>query len=345
MSSHDRGAPRGRDDGGRPPEDSAGHGSGSRDADVDWTIVAAVDGLGALPDAELDRLDMAEVARLESAAGALFAAVELDGRARGAARPPRGMLDRLNRAADLYVASHLSQNGAGGSMDRALGVSDAATHRSQADSANGVQGRHGEETTRRASSPSEFGRRSDVVHGESEADRGGDGSGFGALAAFAGWAAAAALLVGLLFSMDRVAQLKEGAVSMAPDEELARLELVAPDVQTLSWLPLGGASAPKGSVVWSNERNQGFMRIQGLPVNDPSLKQYQLWIFRGTDPGAEPHPVDGGVFDVASTGEVIIPIDAKIRVGEAGTFAVTVEKPGGVVVSKREQIVLLAQRA
>ncbi len=55
--------------------------------------------------------------------------------------------------------------------------------------------------------------------------------------------------------------------------------------------------------------------------------------------------MDGGVFNVAGTGEVVIPIDAKLQVGRAGTFAVTVEKPGGVVVSGREQIVALAQRA
>jgi hypothetical protein len=41
--------------------------------------------------------------------------------------------------------------------------------------------------------------------------------------------------------------------------------------------------------------------------------------------------------------EVIVPIDAKVAVGEACLFAITVEKPGGVVVSERERIVLLAQ--
>lgn len=332
MSSQDRNASPGDDQGGKP-EDRA--------------PIAAVDGLGALSSHELESLDMAEVARFEAAAGVVFAATELDAaRGRGMG-PPAGMHERLNRAADLFVASRMGADGAGGSMDRALGVSDAATHRSQAGSATAAQNRHGEETVRRPSSPSEFSRGADVVHGESgshQADE-SSGSGFGALAAFAGWAAAAALLVGLLFTMDRVAKLEEGAASIAPDQQLAQLELLAPDIQTLGWLPLGGAPAPKGSVIWSNERNEGFMRIQGLPVNDPSEKQYQLWIFRGTDPGAEPHPVDGGVFDVASSGEVLIPIDAKIRVGEAGTFAVTVEEPGGVVVSEREQIVLLAQRA
>lgn len=347
MSSQDRNTPYGGDHGGESNGDFRHRPASDGFVPEDRAPIAAVEGLGALTNHELDDLDMAEVARFEAAAGVVFAAVELDAAGRRSVAPPAGLEDRLSQAADLFVASHMGAASEAGSMDRALGVADAAAHRSHSGSATATQNRHGEETARRASSPSEFSRGADVVHGESGSDRfvESSGSGFGALAAFAGWAAAAALLVGLLFSMDRVAKLEEGASRIAPDQQLAQLELVAPDVQTLGWLPLGGAPAPKGSVIWSNERNEGFMRIQGLPVNDPSKKQYQLWIFRGTDPGAEPHPVDGGVFDVATTGEVLIPIDAKIRVGEAGTFAVTVEEPGGVVVSKREEIVLLAQRA
>ena len=96
-----------------------------------------------------------------------------------------------------------------------------------------------------------------------------------------------------------------------------------------------------GEVVWSGAEQRGFMRIRGLAANDPGVEQYQLWIFdRARD---ERYPVDGGVFDVTSSGEVLIPIDAKIAVEEPVLFAVTVEKPGGVVVSSRERIVLLAQ--
>ena len=49
------------------------------------------------------------------------------------------------------------------------------------------------------------------------------------------------------------------------------------------------------------------------------------------------------VFDVSSTGEVIVPIAAKLRVDDATLFAVTIERPGGVVVSKRERIVVTAK--
>ena len=39
---------------------------------------------------------------------------------------------------------------------------------------------------------------------------------------------------------------------------------------------------------------------------------------------------------------MIIPITAKLSVDEPVLFAVTIEKPGGVVVSKRERIVVTA---
>jgi hypothetical protein len=39
----------------------------------------------------------------------------------------------------------------------------------------------------------------------------------------------------------------------------------------------------------------------------------------------------------------VVPINAKIRVTEPTMFAVSIEKPGGVVVSKREHIVATAR--
>ncbi len=101
------------------------------------------------------------------------------------------------------------------------------------------------------------------------------------------------------------------------------------------------AQGVSGDVVWSPERQQGFLRFQNLPANDTKVYQYQLWIFDGTRD--ERFPIDGGVFDVPASGEVVIPIEAKLRVREATIFAVTIEKPGGVVVSSRERIVVLAK--
>lgn len=102
------------------------------------------------------------------------------------------------------------------------------------------------------------------------------------------------------------------------------------------------ATAAGGEVVWSSDRQDGFMRISGLAANDPSVEQYQLWIFdRAQD---ERYPIDGGVFDIpAGAAEAVVPIDAKIAVEEPYLFAVTVERPGGVVVSSRARIALVAE--
>lgn len=97
-----------------------------------------------------------------------------------------------------------------------------------------------------------------------------------------------------------------------------------------------------GDVVWSTASQQGFMTVRGLPVNDATIEQYQLWII---DPTRDEKPVDGGVFDISSTGESIIPIRAKLRVDKPNVFAITVEKPGGVVVSDQKRLPLLAKIA
>ena len=40
---------------------------------------------------------------------------------------------------------------------------------------------------------------------------------------------------------------------------------------------------------------------------------------------------------------MIIPFEAKLPVGKPAAFVVTVEQPGGVVVSKQERVLALAQ--
>lgn len=152
-----------------------------------------------------------------------------------------------------------------------------------------------------------------------------------------GWlVAAAALLLGLLW----VGFLRDGRES----SERARGQIVAmADTQKIDWKagPSPFAGTVRGDVVWSQRLQKGFMRFQGLPVNDPTERQYQLWIFDSTRD--EKRPVDGGVFDIdRETGEAIVPIRAALKVGEAVAFAVTVEKPGGVVVSGRDHIVATA---
>jgi hypothetical protein len=129
-----------------------------------------------------------------------------------------------------------------------------------------------------------------------------------------------------------------------PTAAEARAELLAnaKDATTLAWTATQDANAvgASGDVVWSASAQKGYMRFKGLAVNDAKQLQYQLWIFDKSRDQA--FPVDGGVFDVSSTGEVIVPISAKLHVDEPVLFAVTIEQPGGVVVSKRERIVVTA---
>jgi len=124
----------------------------------------------------------------------------------------------------------------------------------------------------------------------------------------------------------------------------ARAQLIdsAPDAARLTWTATAEAGGASGDVVWSASAQRGYMRFVDLPANDPTKTQYQLWIFDREREQA--YPVDGGVFDVPAAGEVIVPITAKLHVGDATGFAVTIEKPGGVVVSKRERIAVTAGR-
>ncbi|MEO8223984.1 MAG: anti-sigma factor, partial [Gammaproteobacteria bacterium] len=119
-----------------------------------------------------------------------------------------------------------------------------------------------------------------------------------------------------------------------PDTIAARASLVsdAPDVITLPWAPpsAAGYEGVTGDVVWSQSRQRGYLRLANMPVNDQTRAQYQLWI---VDPSRDTHPVDGGVFNVSSTGEVVIPIQAKLLIRSPKAFAITAEQPGGVVVS------------
>lgn len=131
-------------------------------------------------------------------------------------------------------------------------------------------------------------------------------------------------------------------VALTPAEARARL-LTASDAVRIPWAstgdPLGKGAA--GEVLWSNHEQQGYMSFRGLPANDPKAAQYQLWIFDSSQD--ERHPIDGGVFDVGPGGEVIVPITAKLRVQRPTLFAITLERPGGVVVSSRERLVLAAK--
>jgi len=271
--------------------------------------IAALEGLGVLTPRQRAMVDEKRVRVLEQAAGALFTA----------------------------MGRHLEVDEPVGASSR---IESILAHRAAAaQEADRARGSHWHDTLRdvpqrermEAASPSP----------RSAPERPAAPAAGSRPAALGGWLAAAALLVATLFTFGRMTALEAEMGAGPAGDRRAELIATVPDVQVLEWSTEGVA----GDVAWSDARNEGYMRIDGLEVNDPTRSQYQLWIFRGDDPSKEAHPVSGGVFDVTAEGEVVIPIDAQLEVDGASIFAVTVEPPGGVMVSDREQIVLVASRA
>lgn len=169
-----------------------------------------------------------------------------------------------------------------------------------------------------------------------------------------GWALAAAACIALAVNVwfTRVPPQEIGSKFPTPattpekltaQQEYASLIASDPNMIKASW----GAGSMKdlkevgGDVGWSAEKQKGFMLLRGLPVNDPSKQTYQLWIVDKTRDAK--HPVDGGVFDVPSGGEVVIPIKAKLLTLKPEMFVITVEQPGGVVVSEQGKVAAIAK--
>jgi anti-sigma-K factor RskA len=146
--------------------------------------------------------------------------------------------------------------------------------------------------------------------------------------AAAWWLAAAAAVLALIGWWPRFGST---GTKLGPQELLARAGTLRIDAKGTEL-----AKDLHGDVLWSNELQSGYLRLSGLPANDPKVAQYQLWIVDAD----QQHPIDGGVFDAAS-GELVIPIDAKLRVGTPKAFAITLEKPGGVVVSDLGKVAML----
>jgi hypothetical protein len=151
---------------------------------------------------------------------------------------------------------------------------------------------------------------------------------------YLGWLAAAACLVLAIVGWHRTPPV-------APAEERAALLAKSDSLKiTLGATKEPAATGMTGDVVWDPVTQRGFLHFAGLAANDPAVHQYQIWIFDAARD--KRYPVDGGVFDVpANATEVVIPIRASLMVLKPAAFAVTVEKPGGVVVSGREHVVAL----
>lgn len=164
------------------------------------------------------------------------------------------------------------------------------------------------------------------------------------------WLAAAAAVALLLtgwnpFGMPSTKTAIEDTPVVEPTIEEQYADFVtgeAADLVRSPWTPTDENSIASGEVVWRDSSQSGFMVFENFKPNNPTQSQYQLWIFDANT--GDKHPIDGGVFDVASgTGGTIVPIDARIPVTDATMFAITEEQPGGVVVSDRKRLPLLAE--
>jgi hypothetical protein len=169
--------------------------------------------------------------------------------------------------------------------------------------------------------------------------------------AYLGWLAAAACLAlaAVAWFAGGPGATPEQAPTLA--EQRQQLLAEAPDAIQLDWQDWAAEGAPpeiagvQGDVVWSESRQEGYLRFVGLPRNDAN-EQYQLWIIdrRGLfDETGQSARISGAIFD-AREGELIVPIDPAIPVKEAGAFAVTIEEPGGVWASDMTRRVVIAAR-
>lgn len=173
-----------------------------------------------------------------------------------------------------------------------------------------------------------------------------------------GWVAAAACLSLAVWAWNTrplpgpaAAPAYAALVSTEPTTPEGRLlDLLLDDEADVIQVPLGLAASSErvgpdpidaaGEVFWSHGRQEGFLRLTGLPPIDRPGDQYQLWVYDALRDSR--YPVNGGVFDVPrGASEVLLPFDPLIEVSYATRFAITVERAGGVVVSTGDSLVAM----
>ena len=125
------------------------------------------------------------------------------------------------------------------------------------------------------------------------------------------WGITAMLMIGLSYSMINF-KTYENNYRYLPLKKMV-LHNTADDLMQYPWFgKTSDFESIKGDIIWSNQKQKGFIKITGMPMNDPSQNQYQIWI---VDPIKYQNPVDGGVFDITkSDRELIIPINPKLPI-------------------------------
>src|SRR4051812_42363633 len=76
-----------------------------------------------------------------------------------------------------------------------------------------------------------------------------------------------------------------------------------------------------GTVVWCDRAQKGYLKLTGLPANNPETEQYQLWIVDSRGMGQR---ISGAIFN-SSGGETVVAIEPGIPIKSASAFAVTIE--------------------
>jgi len=295
---------------------------------VELLVQRAVDGLNSSERAELKALleeeNYVDAGRFEYTAAALLLAGDMEHSV--PEEMPDSLRDRLYAQAEMFESSMApaprQRSSSGGSQPQVISI--AGRSRSSAPTPNGQQAAApAAKQPARKAAPSSFPSK-------------------------AGWfAAAASVLVavaGWWPRLENSGEVPSAEIPVATAMKQEREKLLAQQgVVTRTWQTTQdpAASGVTGDVVWDPKTQNGYVRFRGMQANNATEQQYQLWIFDGTRD--ERYPVDGGVFDIpAGQSEVIIPIKARLEIRDPALFAVTIEKPGGSVVSTRDRIVVLA---
>lgn len=300
---------------------------------VELLVQRAVDGLNSSERAELKALleeeKYVDAGRFEYTAAALLLAGDVEHSVPD--EMPDSLRDRLYSQAEMFEETMSPPPRQRQRSGQPQVISIAGRSRSSAPTPSGAQ-------------PSSMGQSSSMGHPARQQAR---KSSSYALPSQVGWfAAAASVLIAVVGWWPRM-QSGDQPVAKAPVATVLQQEreklLAQQGVVQRTWQTTQdpAASGVTGDVVWDPQSQNGFVRFRGLQANNANQQQYQLWIFDGTRD--ERYPVDGGVFDIpAGQSEVIIPIKAKLEIRDPALFAVTIEKPGGSVVSSRDRIVVLA---
>lgn len=98
------------------------------------------------------------------------------------------------------------------------------------------------------------------------------------------------------------------------------------------------AAPPVAYVIWSGDLQAGVLVVAALEPIDPPIDQYQLWI---VDPTRESrYPVSGAVFSMPEhEASALVRVRPDVTVARPSAFVLTIERAGGVVVSRGDSVV------